>query len=153
MTSIMERFIAKIRVNESTGCWDWIAGKDRDGYGMFSGGFTAKAHRYSYVMFVGDIPDGWFVCHKCDNPSCVNPSHLFAGTCKDNHDDAELKGRRLKGPLKWNAVLTDGDVRYIRENCVKGSKTHGQLAMAKRFGVSQGAINSLLSRRSWNHVK
>lgn len=85
-----ERFWSKVLSGD--GCWEWTASKDRKGYGKF--GPTKSAHRVSYELERGPIPSGLFVCHHCDNPSCVRPSHLFLGTVQDNVDDMISKGRQ-----------------------------------------------------------
>lgn len=86
-------FFAKSTTTDN-GCIEWAGSKDKDGYGRIkkaSGSY--KAHRLSYMLNIGDIPDDREICHKCDNPSCVNPDHLFVGTAKDNATDREIKGR------------------------------------------------------------
>lgn len=79
---------------DNKNCWNWMAYKNSLGYGRLRvNGVKTLAHRASYVFFTGDIPSGLLVCHRCDNPSCINPEHLFLGTAKDNHRDAVGKGR------------------------------------------------------------
>lgn len=93
----MERFYKKIR-KENSGCWVWIAArKSENGYGCFRyNNKMIDAHRMSYILSKGVIPEGMLVCHTCDNRPCVNPDHLFLGTYKDNYEDAISKGRIIK---------------------------------------------------------
>lgn len=95
-----EKFLSKFKINEDTGCWEWSAGlNDKNGYGIFSQmQKRIYAHRYSYSFFIGEIADGLLVCHKCDNPKCCNPFHLFLGTNEDNMKDAKGKGRLVRVP-------------------------------------------------------
>ena len=95
----MERFYSK--VDKTDTCWIWnAAGRGKSGYGAFKlNGKVVNAHRFSYTINKGEIPDKLFVCHTCDNRKCVNPEHLFLGTHSDNMKDAYKKGR-LKLPEK-----------------------------------------------------
>lgn len=103
-----QRFNKKYIINETTDCWEWQNATNNIGYGMFrwTKGVMRTAHRVSYELFKGPIPKGMVVCHKCDNPKCVNPNHLWAGTMKDNYKDMLDKGRwrprspGTKQPLK-----------------------------------------------------
>ena len=88
----MERFFEKVEKTEK--CWGWLAGTNKDGYGKFKmRGKTLQAHRLSWVIHNGIIPEGMCVLHHCDNPPCVNPAHLFLGTILDNNRDRDAKGR------------------------------------------------------------
>lgn len=88
-----DRIIANVEPEPNSGCWLWTAGLGGSGYGALRYGTPTRAHRVSYMVFVGPITDGLFVCHRCDTPLCVNPDHLFLGTAKDNAVDAMRKGR------------------------------------------------------------
>lgn len=104
--NIHERFWAKVDKSTKNGCWEWTACTTQKGYGTFyalnaDGKETnIRAHRFSYELVYGKIPDGLMVCHKCDNPKCVNPNHLFLGTGKENMEDAKRKGRHYTPEVK-----------------------------------------------------
>lgn len=139
-----------------SGCWLWTGARDRDGYGNTTlAGKHLKAHRYAYFLTYGPIPDGMKVCHRCDNPSCCNPAHLFLGTDRDNWHDANSKGRRrfdtARGERSASAVLKEGQVRHIRSLYAAGGVTLKDLAF--RFGVSVGAIEKVVNRRTWRHLQ
>jgi len=103
------------RLDKSEGCWLWLRGKDKNGYGQCQASFSARkhkvtrAHQLAYVAWVGLIPKGMFVCHSCDNPSCCNPDHLFLGTALDNNRDMVSKGRAIypKRPHKNRQDIID----------------------------------------------
>jgi hypothetical protein len=113
----VENWWSKVTVGE--GCWLWAAATDRDGYGRFAVGLGGKqqrhvrAHRFAYEAFVGPVPDGMVVCHRCDTPSCVRPKHLFLGTPLDNNDDKVSKGRHA---VPWGTPLA----RSRQTECVHG---------------------------------
>ena len=118
------------------------------------GGKQEQAHRIAYKLVNGNIPKGMLVCHKCDNPPCVNPKHLFIGTGKDNSDDMVMKGRdkfTLRGSRLGEAnpahKLTWKKVQEIRGKYNPWIYTQEKLA--KEYGVSESAIENLLSYRNW----
>lgn len=93
--SSIKRFWKKVDKKSDEKCWNWIACKNKQGYGRIgiAASECVNAHRFSWVLHYGQIPQGLFICHKCDNPSCVNPKHLFTGTRQDNTNDMVLKKR------------------------------------------------------------
>ena len=109
----ISRFWSKVETNGSDSpCWEWQAARNAHGYGQFSvSGKTRPAHRVSYVIAHGAIPDGYLICHHCDNPSCVRPAHLFAGTQSDNRRDCIRKGRHwgLPGMALTTYRPSDGE--------------------------------------------
>ena len=102
-----QRFDKKYLINETTDCWEWQNATNNIGYGMFrwATGKMRTAHRVSYELFNGPIPDGMAVCHKCDNPKCVNPKHLWVGTLKQNAQDMVAKGRSGRGMFGYKHKL------------------------------------------------
>lgn len=123
------------------------------GYGKVKrNGVTTVAHRVSWEMENGPIPDGLQVCHHCDNPPCVNPEHLFLGTQKNNLDDRNRKGRAVWSPGSRNggAKLVEEDVLEIRR--LGAARCETQAAIADRFGVTPSQISHILRRVSWKHL-
>jgi DNA-binding transcriptional regulator YiaG len=139
----------------SSGCWEWSGSRNHAGYGQIAGGRTAAgkprpllAHRAAYSIWVGEIPDGLVVRHKCDNPPCINPDHLEVGTLADNSRDAVKRMRTANGENKRSHRLTDQEVQAIREGYAPGSVKQADLAAM--YGVSQQLISSIvrMERRS-----
>lgn len=134
-------------------CWEWRGVKNNKGYGFIGAPARVYAHRLSYEQFVGPIPEGLFVCHHCDNPGCVRPSHLFVGTQKDNMADCSRKGRTTGGSLPGErnpfAKLTEGRVHAARQRLASGEMV---TSIARDFGVSIGTISHIKNGRSWTHV-
>ncbi len=128
-------------------CWEWQSTRNNHGYGKFwLSGRTAAAHRVSYELHKGPIPAGFAVRHTCDNPPCVNPSHLLIGTGKDNARDALERGRYRRGARNGRAKLTESQVSEIREGWRNGET---QVSMARRYGVSKSAIQWVINGKNW----
>jgi hypothetical protein len=151
--SLHERFLAKIKKTDC--CWEWIGPKRPNGYGQIQeggvGSRNISAHRLSYEMHKGPIPDGLVVMHSCDNPSCVNPDHLSVGTYRENTADMIAKGRkRTVAPLgtsNGKAKLNDELVRYIRQS------EKNAASIARELNLSGNCIRGVKSGRTWSHVK
>ena len=145
----LKRFADKCKINQSTGCWEWIAGINRYGYGHFmmrDPKRMERAHRVSYFLFNGKIPAGRLVLHRCDVKHCVNPAHLFVGTQKDNVEDCIRKKRKPIGDAHPNAKLTAAAVKAIRKD------TRVERLIALDYGVTESTINDVRNRRYWKHV-
>lgn len=140
-------------VNKTETCWLWTAEIMNHGHGRIGHWPTRKqrilAHRASWLIHFGPIPEGMFVCHKCDVRACVRPDHLFLGTAKDNLHDAALKGRMRRGEKHLSNKLKESDVLRIRFLYPARS----QQSIADEYGVSQVAISALLRGKSWAWLK
>lgn len=148
----MHRFMNKFQEMPS-GCWEWQKGKSSAGYGAFSfKGKNIQAHRFAYEAFTGEIKEGLSVCHKCDNPPCVNPAHLFLGTHTDNMQDKFKKGRANMpvGEKIWTSKITRKDVLKIRK--LYERKKHTQKMIAEEFGLSQSHVSFIILNKGWKHV-
>lgn len=146
MKTVVQRFHEGYRVDEESGCWLWFKASFRHGYGAIGWNYkTLKAHRLSYQLHRGPIPEGALVCHKCDTPACVNPEHLFLGSPKDNCQDRNAKGRNadIRGESNPRARLTIGQVREIRS----ASGTNSEIA--ERYGIRQPQVSRIKSGKRW----
>ena len=137
------------KVDKQDECWIWIAAINMFGYGHFAiERKIYKAHRVAYMIKHGDIPDGMYILHSCDNPACVNPEHLRVGTQKDNIMDRTIRGRHnpTSGTKNAWAKLTEKDVLQIR-----GSNLSA-LELSELYGISRSNIYNILGRRTWTHI-
>lgn len=142
-SSSKERFLAKIKMNAVSGCWEWVASTDTSGYGhMNIDGKITRSHRFSYEYYVGTIPFGYDVLHDCDNRICCNPAHLFLGKDIDNVLDREAKGRN---PHKLSPIT----VKEIRAKRTLGYSTK-QLCI--EYGVKKATIYRIDSGKAWRWV-
>lgn len=165
-------------VSKSEGCWTWTGQHTRAGYGhiSFMGHRWRYAHRVAWELSNGPIPHGRLVCHRCDNPGCVRPDHLFLGTQADNMRDMVSKGRNASskgtarlphGDSHWarlrpervrrgeqvnKAKLTAEEVLAIRAGYQRGRGNTNQVVLAKQYGVKQAAIWNILAGRTWKHI-
>lgn len=162
-------------------CWPWAGATHNKGYGNIGiDGRTTTTHRLAYSLAIGPIPDGMHVLHRCDNPPCCNPEHLFLGTNRDNHADKIAKGRQASGDRSGSrlhpdrvprgeahpfrrrpeivprgeahphARLTETDVLTIRA-AVEGGARRDETA--RRYGVSTQTVADAVARRTWRHLK
>lgn len=147
------RFWMRVKSSRD-GCWIWTGAKERDGYGkMKADGREVTLHRFSWRIHFGEITPGMFVCHRCDNPACVRPNHLFLGTAAENNADRHKKGRsrfgNCSGEKNGRSVLTDSIVREIRRLAAAGIR---QNDIAERFSISPPQIHYVVNRKTWKHI-
>jgi len=148
--SAEERFAKSVA--KTDGCWLWKASKDKNGYGIFRGDLAGvmftRAHRFSYALHTGDLLVNMQALHTCDNPSCVNPDHLFSGTNADNMRDKVQKGRSRVpvGEQNGHAILTERQVRRI----LKDPRPYAEIAA--QYNVAASTIGSIKQRYSWKHI-
>lgn len=145
-------FEARFQRNAETGCLEWTGSRQEKGYGQVRYQTRKwQTHRLAYMLAHGEIPEGQYVLHRCDNPPCCNPDHLFLGDQFDNMRDMIRKGRlyNRNGSKNGCSKLTEDDVREIRRLKAEGVK---QVRLAERFGVSTVAISLIVLRKKWVHV-
>lgn len=152
-----EKFWAKVEQGE--GCWEWQGLRYTKGYGKVTWkGSLQGAHRVAYSLAYGPIPPGLFICHHCDNPPCVRPGHLYAGTRKDNARDYKIRGdhstpRRyvvFRGSRNGQAKLTEELVVEIRRRHARGEASVSRLA--REYGMSSGSMGLVVRGILWKHV-
>lgn len=145
-----ERFWKKVDRRGPDECWPWIAGLHRSGYGWFRDerGRAIYAQRWAFASEFGPIPQGGHILHRCDNPPCVNPAHLYLGTHADNMRDLAERGNiSMKGEHNPRARLTEVDIAEARRLYAEGGTSYASLA--RRFGVAKATIGHALSGRTW----
>jgi hypothetical protein len=159
--TVQDYILARVVVTEA-GCWEWQRALNPTGYGMLGRGICgqATAHRASYQTFVGPIPEGLAVCHRCDNRKCCNPVHLFVATQVENIMDMVAKDRHSKGKNAGHpnmpkgeqmglAKLTDELVRSFRRRARAGEPYR---VMAREAGVDHAVISLAVRGKTWKHV-
>lgn len=153
----IDTFNEKYIPEPMSGCWLWIGAVDRKGYGQMNRENIGHkiAHRFSWEYYIGPIPDGLFVCHKCDIPSCVNPDHLFLGTAKQNTEDSIRKGRmftkkrwdnRPMGNKHGMSKLSEDDIPEIRRD------SRPLREIGSDYGVSGTTIFRIKKRETWGYI-
>lgn len=158
--STKERFDRWWKEDPETGCWLWQGKLLSTGYGQFNldGTRPVLSHRAAWILHKGEIPENpnsayktYYMCHKCDNPQCVNPDHLFLGDQQSNMDDKMGKGRHgygiSQGANHGNAKVTEDDVRTIR------ASSDSLTVLAKRYGIAKSTMAAIRKRETWKHVE
>lgn len=149
----LESLKKKTKIN-ANGCWEWQGYKGPKGYGQTGWKYIVwSTHRLFYHLFIGPIPDGLLVCHKCDNPPCCNPEHLFLGTPMQNSTDAVMKKRIQYGESRPNAKLTESQaLEILRVRALKPKGHWGAIQLAEKFNVTRKAVENVADRKSWKHL-
>jgi hypothetical protein len=157
--TLQERLLQRILIVGD--CWMWTGRLSKKGYGsMRVSGRRTRVHRASYELYKGPVPDGLFICHQCDNPACVNPDHLFAGTNSDNLQDAANKGRLsyqrntenfMRGTGHKQSRLTEDHVRDMRSLYAEEGLSVNELGA--RFGISHVQAYRIVKRIHWKHLE
>lgn len=150
MKTIESRFWSKVAIIPEHSCWEWVGGKNNQGYGQLRHGMESLAHRVSYKIHFFELPKHLCVCHICDNPGCVRPQHLFLGTRKENIKDRDLKERTAKGENHHAAKLKIKEIKEIKYICENHLKSQRQIAGL--YKVSRRTIRDVLKNRSWGHL-
>lgn len=146
---VLKRFWSKVK--KTDGCWEWTGSINNKGYGNVR--IYNKLwlpHRVSYIISCGEIPENMHVCHRCDNPKCVTPKHLFLGSAKQNAADKVTKNRQSKGVTHGGHKLSEKEVKEIRKLYLGGGESHRSLAA--KYNVTYGLISYILHYKIWTHI-
>ena len=146
----IDRFWSK--VNKTDNCWEWTTGLNKNGYGHFhANGEDIRAHRFSFQNHHNRlIEDGMCILHSCNNPICVNPTHLSEGTNAENSKYMVQTGRSFKGEKNPASKITEAQVLEIRAEYAKGETTHRKLG--KEYGICHSIICDIINRKTWQHI-
>lgn len=145
-----EKFREKVhKIGE---CEEWVAGRDKDGYGMFrdpTAKTTKRTHRYVWEQVNGPIPKGMCILHSCDNPSCVRIDHLRIGTHRENMDERSARGRTARGAKSGQSKITEEDVIEIRRLSAAGLSA---VKIGKLFGLGHTQTHNIAVGKKWSHI-
>jgi hypothetical protein len=155
--SLKQRFLEKIREDSETGCWEWQGSKNNHGYGVMGVGRSNRAaHRVGYELYRRPLEKGELALHRCDNPGCVNPRHIFTGDQKANVRDMNAKGRgnytkeKVRGSRSPNSKLTEADVAELKRRLLLGEP---KTKLARDFNISRAVIWNIQTGKAWTHVE
>jgi hypothetical protein len=146
----VKKFWSRVDKKSADECWLWIGAFDKDGYGQMRDGIRKiqdRGHKFSYRLHFGVIPKNMCVCHKCDNPSCVNPNHLFLGTALDNQKDKMAKNRHAKGESQGHSKLTNEQISQIRSRANDDYKV-----LCSEFNIVPSTVYRIWHKESWKHI-
>lgn len=153
--SCEEIFWSNVNKGVASECWNWKGTiRQNHGYGCFNTyeGKLVTAHRCSWEIAFGPIPDGLIVCHHCDNKRCVNPDHLFLGTSKENSRDMMEKNRQSRGEHRYNAVISEETAKKIIDELTIDMKRGRQSEIARKFSISFIIVNHIKTGKTWKHL-
>lgn len=156
MRTVEERFWSKVAVGKPNQCWEWRRSRKADGYGQFRvkpGGSPQRASRVAWELAFGPIPNGLWVLHRCDNPPCCNPGHLFLGTPADNHADMTAKGRAAHPRPGDRATFIENVRRLTDDEITLARRLHEQgescRSIARHLRVAHTTISRLINGTHW----